>query len=513
MRLSLLLTLTLLSSASEQTYLGRSADHWLKQLRDGDVKERRSAAFALGKIGHARRDVLQGLNTALQDRDASLRDAAAFALGDIAAKYRAEVWDHAGEDLLRRMNDEEPSVRRSAAYALGMCRAGRTSEDALIRALNDRNATVRRSAAFALGKGAPAVSPDAVAALIACLRKEDDALALRDIAGALGAIGRPGAAEAAEPLARAMQLQRDPVARKTALASLMTLMGPEMAKAKPGTHDALVGILRDALRTGDGELRGLVAGALDNLGDHAAPALQDLADLVEDERVPDASRRNAVVALTKLWPTIRKMTAQEASGIIRTLSKALEPRNPDEVRKFTAEALAKIGFPHIEPAAAQLLNAIEKDRDDVVRHRCVWSFLNCDDLVKIPNAVRTLRGALKDTHNGIKYDAARCLARALASDAGTDVIDALDEMLHDPKIKVYNQTNTDVKGGSETTKGGSSLAPDLGGDARYMAAQGLGFIGTSARRAHIVKTLREMTTSTDEKTRQSAEQALKNLGG
>ena len=42
-----------------QTYLGKADDAWLKQFRDGDGKERRSAAFALGKIGVSRREVLQ----------------------------------------------------------------------------------------------------------------------------------------------------------------------------------------------------------------------------------------------------------------------------------------------------------------------------------------------------------------------------------------------------------------------------------------------------------------------
>ena len=60
---------------------------------------------------------------------------------------------------------------------------------------------------------------------------------------------------------------------------------------------------------------------------------------------------------------------------------------------------------------------------------------------------------------------------------------------------------------------GFSVNADLGGDARFMAAQALGYIGAPAKRDRIVKTLKEMTTSKDERTREYATTALKNIGG
>ncbi len=501
-------------AAPGQNYLGKREDAWLKELKEGDAKQRRAAAAALGKIGQASNPALAGLVTALGDGEASVRDGAAFALGEIAVAGDADrVRVRAVQPLLDRLGDADARVRRSAAYALGACRAGRDAEAGLLKALSDRQANVRRSAAWALARSGTAASPEAVRALTDALAGEDDALALRDLAGALGEIGRPRASEAAEPLARVLQRSSDTVVRRTALASLLTLVGSELAKAPPGTHENLVKALREALRTGDGETRGLVAGALDQLGEHAAPALQDLADLAGDERAPEAARRNAVVAITKLTPVIQKMQPEQARGIVGSLARNLDPKQPVDVRKFTAEVLARIGFPQIEPAAPALIAAIIADGDDTVRHRSAWAFLNADDLEKIPGAVDALRKALKDSHSGVRYDAARCLARGLGPKAGEDVIDVLDTMLHDPKIKVYYKTDASVKGGSESSGGQSSVTPDVGGDARFMAAQALGFIGPAAKRDRIVKTLKEMTTSKDPEIRDHATKALARIGG
>ncbi len=515
MRTSFLLVVLVLvaPNAPGQSFLGKSESAWLKELQAGQGKERRSAAFALGKLGSVSNTALAALVSALKDDDAAVRDAAAYALGEISETRDPDrVRQRASEELLARLNDDDARVRRSAAFALGACKAGRAAEEPLLKALSDRQPAVRRSAAWALGKAGPSASAASARGLIDVLAGEEDPLVLRDVAGALGALGRPLASEAAEPLARLMQTQRDPVVRKTALSSLLSLVGPEMAKAAPGTHDRLVGALRDALKTGDGEMKGLVAGALDQLGDHAVPALQDLAEIAEDEKVPAASRRNAVVALTKMYPTIRRMSPEQSAGIVRALARVLDEKQPAEVRRYAAEALSRIGFPLIAPAAEALLNAIEKDRDDSVRQNCVWAFLNCDDLTGVDRAVAVLRKALKDPHLGVRYDAARCLARALTVKAGEDVIDVLDRMLHDTTIRVYNQTNTNVKGGSESSSGQSSVKPDLGGDGRFMAAQALGFIGAPARRDRIIKTLKEMTASKEELIRDHAVMALKSIG-
>src|SRR5205823_6990319 len=112
--------------------------------------------------------------------------------------------------------------------------------------------------------------------------------------------------------------------------------------------------LRGALRDGDAESKGLVAGALANLGEHAGPAVRELAALVDDERLPAATRRNAVLALARVPNAIRDLPEAEARAVVRKLAKALDPKQPTEVRVFTAEALARVGFPAAEDALRPL---------------------------------------------------------------------------------------------------------------------------------------------------------------
>src|SRR5579862_1122304 len=123
MRVPLLILALIPSLASAQTFLGKADSVWLKELQQGDAKQRRSAAFALGRIGRAALDVLQSLTAALQDGDGAVRDSAAFALAQIAEHNADRVWQHAGDDLLARLKDDDARVRRSAAVALGSCKA------------------------------------------------------------------------------------------------------------------------------------------------------------------------------------------------------------------------------------------------------------------------------------------------------------------------------------------------------------------------------------------------------
>src|SRR5205823_1012405 len=98
----------------------------------------------------------------------------------------------------------------------------------------------------------------AVDGLVAAMeRKDEDPLVLRDIAGALGEIGRPEAAPAARPLAEILRNSRDPAVRKTALNTLVNLVDPSLAKKAEGENDVLVKALCEALREGDPESKGL----------------------------------------------------------------------------------------------------------------------------------------------------------------------------------------------------------------------------------------------------------------
>src|SRR5262249_1094965 len=176
----------------------------MDELRDGKPQVRRSAAFALGKLGDDAYLALPALKRALAaDKDAGVREMAAVALGDIVTELRAgpQAWDDLGGTLERALGeDDDPRVRRAAAYALGAF-GPRASPacSALQKALRHDEPAVRQNAAWALGRIGLDVAEPAVADLCELL-KDKDVLVRRDAAAALGAIGRPLAKDAVRPL-------------------------------------------------------------------------------------------------------------------------------------------------------------------------------------------------------------------------------------------------------------------------------------------------------------------------
>jgi HEAT repeat protein len=518
------LTISLLSAtAPAQGFLGKDSSAWIKELSGDSAAARRSAAFALGKIGST--TAVPQLAAALQDADPAVRDAAAFALGEIAgssAQNGRDVWDGAKEQLLKLLADNNEYVRRSAAVALGSC--GAAAADAVGRlsdALGNRSnpAVVRRNAAWALGKiGKGGRAEAEVKSLRAALNANLDPLLLRDIAGALGEIGRPAAAPAADDLATVARDSRDPAVRNAVLATLVNLVDPSLAKDM-GDHKVLVEVLKRGLTEGEPEMKGLVAGALANMGEHAAPALSELADLLDDAAVPAETRRNVALALASVHQTIRNLPPDKRDAVVKKLGRALVSNVEDgvaqskllaEMRSFSAEALARVGFPTAQPALASLLQAIRKDPDSTVRHRAVWAFLNAD-MKSMPGVIEAVTGCLKDPNKALSYDAARGLARALGADSPPAVIDVLERMLNDTSVKVYYQTNAEVKGGSESSGGQSNVRANIGGDGRFMAAQALAFIGPKANRPSIIKDLKALAQSPEKRCREEADKALKAL--
>src|SRR5262249_28300805 len=140
----------------------------------------------------------------------------------------------------------------------------------------------------------------------------------------------------------------------------------------------------------------------------------------------------------------------------------------------------------------------------------VFAFLGARDWT--PQTLEVIRGALRDRSTDVRYDASRVLARALRDKAGEDVIDVLEAMLHDKSLRIYRRTDASSRGSSESSSGGSTVQPVIGGDGRYLAADSLAEIGRPGNRAKIVTTLREMTKSDDENIRKSAVKALKEIG-
>jgi HEAT repeat protein len=176
-------------------------------------------------------------------------------------------------------------------------------------------------------------------------------------------------------------------------------------------------------------------------------------------------------------------------------------------------------YPDNEEALPAVLEAIRTDPDPTVRQRCVWALFNLSDLGRF-GADKVLAAALEekgDTPEAgvmVRYDAARCLANRLGAKAPDRTADVLLHMLKNRTLVVFNRTEAKVEGaGSEARPGQAGVREDTGDDARYMAAEALGWLKEAAsRRKDVLDALREAARDKNEKLRDKAEKALKELG-
>ncbi len=544
---SLALLSSLLASracfSQPDSFLGRSHNQWLADLRSKQPAQRRSAAFALGRMGAASLDAVGLLQDRLaSDPDTGVREMAAMAVGDIVSALRStgRILDAEVVVALQKAleGDQQARVRRAAAYALGCF--GRDGAPAAVeslkKALKSENASVRQNAAWALGQLGE-VGPTGVQQLAALLA-DPDPLVRRDTATALAALGKKAAASSVPRLLAMLAHEHDGVVRNTVLDALVRLAGPEnrgepsdalvelLKDSDPQTRNAAalalaaiggpralsaVPVLQQALHDEDPHVQELAAAALSSLGPDAAPAVVDLARILKDARDP-ATRRNAAVALgligREIGPAIKPA--------VPVLVEALERNQPRAVRQHAAEALAQIHFPQNEEAVPALVRAIDRDPDILVRQRCIWALFNFRDLEKY-NTREVLTRVLDEKgyqHALVRYDAARLLANVLSSDAPDKVADVLLEMLNNKTLRVFNGTDARVRGaGNEAEGAQAGLEANLGGDARFMAAEALGWLGDKAAgRRDVVAALKAASADRDLRLRQTARQALKAIG-
>jgi HEAT repeat protein len=521
-------------------FLGKSLERWQRELSDPDTKTRRSAAFALGRIGDDARSTAPDLVKRLRgDSDAAVRDMAASALGDIARSLKGgtrSLWQESGGTLVSVLkSDDDPHVRRSAAYALGAfgAQAGGAA-DALSAALRDKDASVRQNAAWALGQiGEQAGS--AVTGLCECL-SDKDVLVRRDAASALGSMGKAGAAAVA-PLIDLAKSEADEVVRAAALNSLAYLAGPEHARFARGLEPLLdnknpeialnaaivlariggtesssaLPVLRKALQDPDAHVQELATAALVNLGPNAEPAMYDLADVLTNTSAATLVRRNAALAIAHVGAA--------AKPVVPSLVQALKASEPVEVRRFAAEALAQMKYPANEKGVPAILDAIEKDSDYLVRQKCVWSLFGMAKVEDVKgNGVDKVLAKVLDEKSEemtlVRYDAARKLANVLRDEAPDKTADVLLHMLKNNNLKVYNRTDAKVEGaGNEATAGKANVQANTGGDARYMAAEALAWLGDKAKqRPDVVEALRKAAKDDDPMLRKAAAATLDSLG-
>jgi HEAT repeat protein len=532
--------------AQPPQFLGKDPRYWIEQLRGKSPSGRRAGAFALGKLGTAAY-AYQGVkplseHVGQRESDAEVRDAAAYALGEIGLalrKYRdsAVVWEAVSDELLQALSqDKDPRVRRSAAYAIGgFGRSAASARDPLRAALRDQAPGVRQNAAWALGQLG---SEGAIETLreLGAVFADADTQVRRDAAAAVGEIGRlrgpkeePLPNPAIAPLVEMLAKEKDATVRKVAvdalvnavtaqdkdvaadLRGLLTDKDPEIVRGAAlalgniggAEADEAVRVLQRALADGDRLTRIQVSAALANIGEGAAPAIPELIRALDDK---DAEiRRNAAFALSRIGP--------KAAIAIPVLARHLhlDETNKD-VRKFCAEALERMNGDDIVPVVPDLLGAIKKDKASEVRQRCVWVLFRLRDLEGL-GVVAPLTAVLREKEDEqalVRYDAARCLGHRLRGKAPEKAVDVLLEMLKDKRLRTYEGSGADVTGSSvEGNKGGATVAMNLGGDARFLAAMALHAIGAPrADRPDVIEALKEAAKSPDKQTQEWSNKAL-----
>jgi HEAT repeat protein len=476
-------------------FLNKPAREWVKDLKSPNIESRRTAAFALGKIGAEGATYIDDLVRVLSDADESVREAAANALGEIGPLAADAV-----KPLTRQVeSDASPAVRRAAASALGkMGSRAETATAALKAALAHQDPRVRQNAAWALGQigsnaiersipelrkllkdGDPmvrrdtalaignggAMAKDAVQDLIAALR-DDDALVRRYAVTALGKLG--SAAEPAVPVlvgilddkSAGTELQRE------ALLALCQLGGG-------GTPEALPA-LRRALRDEDPLLREVAAGALVNMGEAAMPAIPELASLLQDKEF--RVRRNATLALDRLLPKAEATVARQAV-----------------------------------PA---LLNMLETEKNRDLRVYVCWCFLQIPVNLKEREFAHAkevfIKAALHDEDFNVRCEAARAAVFNFGADARAVTPTLIANMKE--KTRIIDSTSAKTEGaGSEGGSGSTSVETKGSRDGRVLPAQALGILGKAAG-PEAKKALEEAAQDpTSPALREAAKKALENF--
>ncbi len=336
------------------------------------VVQRRLPALAQGLASLPKRDlttsaIVSALIRALKDEDATLSRQAALALGKLRETRAVGA-------LVRCLSDERAMVRENAAWALGLV-GGKKAGQALRGLLKDPDRDVRREAVLSLGRMKQKVS---VQALIAVLLEDADIDVRADAARALGVMGDRRAVEA---LIAALADERNAGTGGRRNSYLWTYcvrslgrLGDSraaisLAKAvvdNPGWRsyvwntrieaaralsklgkDGITPLLLSALKNEDVSVRASAAWALIRIG---ADAVGPVGRMLKDE--------NAFVRERAAWVT-GWLGDERAVELLIQLLKDAEP----DVRRTTAWALGRIG----SARAIVPLKAIQADPDPAVR--------------------------------------------------------------------------------------------------------------------------------------------------
>ncbi len=516
------------------SFLGKSLTHWTKQLETGNASGRRSAAFALGKIGEgASAQIPLLLKVARSDASWSVRDAAAFAIGEICkvslggpttddpqlssklqAAFRVEQAPLVRRSLVYAIGclprrdvtnalpfldrvvsnqSEHAAVRQNAAWALGQMDA--SAVNSLRKALRDTDDLVKRDAAIALLNYKKEAAP-ALRELLACLSSKNSE-ARKAASTLLVDIVTPKDADVAEgPLVKGLTDRYEEVRWNAALA-LGNIGGPGAAKA--------MSIFVKALRSKDINRIKQAAGAINTIGPNGKPAIPALVSLLKHRN--NDVQEMAAVALGG----IRRAGTSAIPHLVRVVADTGEDI---DVRHWAADAVLRIGqdamkvpeirregIPELKNAIRTLTKVIGNPRDKSLARNwaLVAMFGHGGHLAKEENLLKTVEQMLKEPKNPsdhpqkkLRYDSAFLLGRIRGPNATKETLDVLTEYLQDKSLKIYRGVKSGTSGsGVERGNGNVKVDSTSSGDARILPLQALKSVGGAVvkNRPEIVREL------------------------
>jgi HEAT repeat protein len=502
--------------AQYQKFLNKDAATWAKDLKSKDVKARRSAAFALGKMGENAAPYLSQLIGAVNDtkEDASVREEAAFALGDICRKFPTAAsapMVAAYQKVLSNPN-ENALLRRSAAYGLGSIGpAAANALNELDGATADKSPAVRQNVAWALGQ----IGKSGVVSLTKLLKAEADPSVVRDTANSLRRIGKDARPAVPDLLRYCGKFDKEPAQvemRKSVLFALVGLI-TKADKDNAAAVDAIAKSLDDP----ESEVRRNAALALANIGEtpKSGEALKVLLETLKSPKEEAVYRRQAAVAVGNLGPIAKaavpdlllalngndaemKANAAFALGGIRdksavaALAKIVGDTNETlKARTNAAVALRDIGSqpearPELVAQIPTLVKVLEDPKDNSeIRTLVLWPFRFFDEnAVKQNPAILDAMEKIVSTETKteptkmLHYDSACLLGRFKGKEISPAAMKTLTEFLKDDKVLIYRGTSGTASGGSaEAGTGGTSVQKAGYGDGRIIVIQALTYVG------------------------------------